>query len=72
MYNWKLLRSKRKTNWQYYWDRHMCRPGCRGLCPCPDPPWEWKQTEKVREADPQQIFLMDHEGNYIGMFHPDK
>tara|TARA_B100000459_G_C8563795_1_gene195255 strand:- start:423 stop:617 length:195 start_codon:yes stop_codon:yes gene_type:complete len=26
-----------------------CGPGCRGLCPCPNPPWEWRSNQVPKE-----------------------
>lgn len=64
MYNWKLLRNKRT---------YKCKCWMTDDCaPCPEPPWTWRcyQERTKLEESPQQVFLHDHDGNFIGMFHP--
>ena len=42
--------------------------------PCPEPPWTWNcfKKDKIKVQDEQQIFLLDQDGNFMGMFHPYK
>jgi len=64
MYNWRLFKKKR--------EHYRCKCWMTDSCaPCPEPPWVWKCNvkEKTKALDPQQIFLLDHDGNYLGMFH---
>ncbi len=48
-------------NWQSYYDRYECGPGCISQCPCPEPKWLWncyRKVEPPESRDPQRKFTV--------------
>ncbi len=58
-------------NWQSYYDRYECGPGCIGQCPCPEPRWLWNCFRKVQPPkvrDPQKRWTSAMIKKWLGGF----